>query len=208
MGETGKEEYKIQSFDAETQQLLKTALKDPSSVDLEKVANIIVDQSLQDCVFSKEAGRICYTIIQAESKQVGQSLFRRSLLNRLQQEYKDREMLRSRSLQAWICYVTFICNIFDYLRVNNMPMMALVNPVYDCLFRLAQPDSLRKEEEQPAALTAGHLEKQLSRSAAGALQPPEVTAESWSDCASTGRPCIPWTAWSCSCIALASSWRR
>lgn len=27
MGEPGKEEYKIQSFDAETQQLLKTALK-------------------------------------------------------------------------------------------------------------------------------------------------------------------------------------
>uniref|UniRef100_A0A8C3CK06 MIF4G domain containing n=1 Tax=Cairina moschata TaxID=8855 RepID=A0A8C3CK06_CAIMO len=155
MGETGREEYKIQSFDSETQKLLKTALKDPSSVDLDKVANIIVDQSLKDCVFSKEAGRICYTIIQwqdpavqlAESKQVGQSVFRRSLLNRLQQEYKDREDLRTRSLQAWICYVTFICNIFDYLRVNNMPMMALVNPVYDCLFRLAQPDSLRKEEE-------------------------------------------------------------
>ncbi|XP_071620147.1 MIF4G domain-containing protein isoform X3 [Heliangelus exortis] len=168
MGETGKEEYKIQSFDSETQKLLKTALKvtleqagpkgcwvlavfvlsaDPSNVDLDKVANIIVDQSLKDSVFSKEAGRICYTIIQAESKQVGQSIFRRSLLNRLQQEYKDREELRTRSLQAWICYVTFICNIFDYLRVNNMPMMALVNPVYDCLFRLAQPDSLRKEEE-------------------------------------------------------------
>ncbi|NXI57276.1 MI4GD protein, partial [Chloroceryle aenea] len=184
MGETGKEEYKIQSFDTETQKLLKTALKgqqalyqllclsqlgwqvglgawaqrvlcpdsvflsaEPSNVDLEKVANIIVDQSLKDCVFSKEAGRICYTIIQAESKQVGQSIFRRSLLNRLQQEYKDREELRTRSLQAWICYVTFICNIFDYLRVNNMPMMALVNPVYDCLFRLAQPDSLQKEEE-------------------------------------------------------------
>lgn len=28
-----------------------------------------------------------------------------------------------------------------------MPMMALVNPVYDCLFRLAQPDSLSTEEE-------------------------------------------------------------
>ncbi|NXU07295.1 MI4GD protein, partial [Buphagus erythrorhynchus] len=170
MGETGKEEYKIQSFDSETQKLLKTALKgqqvfmnssatrflhhltctgpctdlgcfpgaskqsgakedwvltvflfsaDPSNVDLEKVANIIVDQSLKDSVFSKEAGRICYTIIQAESKQVGQSIFRRSLLNRLQQEYKDREELRTRSLQAWICYVTFICNIFDYLRVRS-----------------------------------------------------------------------------------------
>nr|XP_028572692.1 MIF4G domain-containing protein [Podarcis muralis]XP_028572693.1 MIF4G domain-containing protein [Podarcis muralis]XP_028572694.1 MIF4G domain-containing protein [Podarcis muralis]XP_028572696.1 MIF4G domain-containing protein [Podarcis muralis] len=147
MGDSGKEEYKIHTFDTEIQQLLKTALKDPSSVDLEKVANVIVDQSLKDSVFSKEAGRICYTIIQAESKQVGQSVFRRGLLNRLQQEYKDRDELRARSLQAWICYVTFICNIFDYLRVNNMPMMALVNPVYDCLFRLAQPESLRKEEE-------------------------------------------------------------
>ncbi|XP_067570794.1 MIF4G domain-containing protein isoform X5 [Tursiops truncatus] len=147
MGEPRREEYKMQSFDAATQQLLKTALKDPGAVDLEKVANVIVDHSLQDCVFSKEAGRMCYAIIQAESKQAGQSVFRRGLLNRLQQEYQAREQLRARSLQGWVCYVTFICNIFDYLRVNNMPMMALVNPVYDCLFRLAQPDSLSKEEE-------------------------------------------------------------
>ncbi|XP_074121239.1 MIF4G domain-containing protein [Sminthopsis crassicaudata] len=147
MGEPGGEEYEIHSFDAETQRLLKTALKEPGAVDLEKVANVIVDQSLKDCMFSKEAGRICYTIIQAESKQASQSVFRRGLLNRLQQEYQTREQLRARSLQGWVCYVTFICNIFDYLRVNNMPMMALVNPVYDCLFRLAQPDSLHKEEE-------------------------------------------------------------
>ncbi|XP_074080697.1 MIF4G domain-containing protein [Macrotis lagotis] len=147
MCEPVREEYEIQAFDAETQRLLKTALKEPGAVDLEKVANVIVDQSLKDSMFSKEAGRICYTIIQAESKQASQSVFRRGLLNRLQQEYQAREQLRARSLQGWVCYVTFICNIFDYLRVNNMPMMALVNPVYDCLFRLAQPDSLHKEEE-------------------------------------------------------------
>ncbi|XP_038181222.1 MIF4G domain-containing protein [Arvicola amphibius] len=147
MGETSRDEYKIQSFDAETQQLLKTALKDPGAVDLEKVANVIVDHSLQDCVFSKEAGRMCYAIIQAESKQAGQSVFRRGLLDRLQREYQAREQLRARSRQSWVCYVTFICNIFDYLRVNNMPMMALVNPVYDCLFQLAQPESLSREEE-------------------------------------------------------------
>ncbi|MBN3314176.1 M4GDB protein, partial [Atractosteus spatula] len=126
MESSAKEEYKIQSFDNETQQLLKTALKEPSGVDLEKVANVIVDQSLKDQLFSKEAGRICYTIVQ---------------------EFKRREEIRSRSTQEWVCYVTFICNVFDYLKVNNMPMMALVNPVYDCLFRLAQPDSLQNEEE-------------------------------------------------------------
>lgn len=41
------------------------------------------------------------------------------------------------------------------LQVNNMPMMALVNPVYDCLFRLAQPDSLSEEEEVGGAGTVG-----------------------------------------------------
>lgn len=55
---------------------------------------------------------------QAESKQAGQSVFRRGLLNRLQQEYQAREQLRARSPRGWVCYVTFICNIFDYLRVR------------------------------------------------------------------------------------------
>lgn len=145
--ENSAEDYRIQSFDLDTQRLLKTALKDPSLVNLEKVSNFIVDQSLKDTVFSKEAGRICYTIVQAEAKQNNGNVFRRHLLNRLQQEFKEREEMRARSLQEWVCYVTFICNIFDYLKVNNMPMVALVHPVYDCLMRLAKPDALMNEDE-------------------------------------------------------------
>ncbi|KAE8576869.1 hypothetical protein XENTR_v10004354 [Xenopus tropicalis] len=142
-----QEDYKIQGFDADTQSLLKTALKEPGSVDLEKAASVIVDQSLRDATFSREAGRMCYTIIQAESKQTGRTVFRSTLLNRLQVEYKNRKETRARSLQEWVCYVGFMCNVFDYLRVNNMPMLALVNPVYDCLFDLVQPDNLKREEE-------------------------------------------------------------
>lgn len=33
------------------------------------------------------------------------------------------------------------------VQVNNQPMAALVQPVYDCLFRLVQPDALTNEEE-------------------------------------------------------------
>ncbi|XP_053706857.1 MIF4G domain-containing protein B isoform X2 [Synchiropus splendidus] len=145
--ENSKEDYKIQSFDQDTQMLLKTALKDPSAVNLEKVCNIIVDQSLKDQVFSKEAGRMCYTIVQAEAKQNSGNVFRRNLLNRLQQEFKEREETRTRSLQEWVCFVTFFCNVFDYLKVNNTPMEALVHPVYDCLMRMAQPEALLNEEE-------------------------------------------------------------
>ncbi|KAG7491580.1 hypothetical protein MATL_G00005690 [Megalops atlanticus] len=145
------EDYRIQSFDMETQNLLKTALKDPSSVDLKEVSEVIVDHSLKDRAFSKEAGHICYNIVQVkitvEAQQTSSSVFRYNLLNRLQEEFKAREETRKRSVQEWVCYVTFICNIFDYLKVNNMPMLVLVNPVYDCLFRLAQSDSLLNEEE-------------------------------------------------------------
>ncbi|XP_019958435.2 MIF4G domain-containing protein B [Paralichthys olivaceus] len=145
--ENSTDDYRIQSFDLDTQILLKTALKDPSAVNLEKVSDIIMDQSLKDQVFSREAGRICYTIVQAEAKQNNGNVFRRNLLNRLQQEFKAREETRGRALQEWVCYVTFICNVFDYLKVNNMPMVALVHPVYDCLMRLSQPDALMNEEE-------------------------------------------------------------
>ncbi|XP_059804907.1 MIF4G domain-containing protein B-like [Hypanus sabinus] len=158
------EDYKIQSFDADTQKLLKMALKEPALVDLEKVASVIVEQSLKDLVFSKEAGRICYTIVQAESKQSGNSNFRRGILNRLQQEFLVKEQVREGSVNAWICLVTFICNVFDYLKVNNMPMMALVNPVYDCLMRLAQPDALQNEEEVDCLVQQLHrIGEQLQR---------------------------------------------
>lgn len=56
--------------------------------------------------------------IQAEAKQSNGNVFRRNLLNRLQQEFNGREETRRRSLQEWVCYVTFICNIFDYLKVR------------------------------------------------------------------------------------------
>ncbi|KAM3598939.1 uncharacterized protein V6R79_024454 [Siganus canaliculatus] len=161
--ETSPDDYRIQSFDLDTQMLLKTALKDPSSVNLDKVSSVIVDQSLKDQVFSKEAGRICYTIVQAEAKQSNGNVFRRNLLNRLQQEFKNREATRGRSLQEWVCYVTFICNIFDYLKVNNMPMVALVHPVFDCLTRLAQPDALVNEEEVRCSFFSVTQEKRSRR---------------------------------------------
>ncbi|XP_078081386.1 MIF4G domain-containing protein B isoform X2 [Mustelus asterias] len=118
MESSAKDDYKIQSFDADTQQLLKTALKEPASVDLEKVASVIIEQSMKDLVFSKEAGRICYTIVQAENKQSGNSNFRRNILVRLQQEFLVKEQVRERSVNDWVCLVTFICNIFDYLKVD------------------------------------------------------------------------------------------
>lgn len=45
-------------------------LSEPGSVNLEKVSNLIIDHSLKDQMFSKEAGRICYTIVQVKALSV------------------------------------------------------------------------------------------------------------------------------------------
>uniref|UniRef100_A0A671K3L9 MIF4G domain containing b n=1 Tax=Sinocyclocheilus anshuiensis TaxID=1608454 RepID=A0A671K3L9_9TELE len=108
-----------------------------------ELSNVIVDQSLKDQIFSREAGRICYTIIQAEAKQTNGNVFRRNLLNRLQQKFKAREETRKRSTQEWVCLVSFICNIFDYLKVKNCLLVLIVNPLYfSLLISLSQVDCL------------------------------------------------------------------
>ncbi|XP_067314477.1 MIF4G domain-containing protein A [Pseudorasbora parva] len=135
------------AFDTETQTMLQTAIKDPKKVDFDRLSNAIVEQSLKDLSFCKDAGRICYAVVQAEAQKAATSVFRRKLLNRLQQEFTAREEIRNRSVQEWVCVVTFICSVFNYIKVNNAPVVALVDPIYDCLFRLAQPDSLMNEEE-------------------------------------------------------------
>ncbi|MEE6515562.1 hypothetical protein FKM82_024414, partial [Ascaphus truei] len=84
--------------------------------------------------------------------QVGWGRRRRSVLAAGSEPGLQRMSIAKReessALRAgWVCDVTFICNVFDYLRVNNVPMLALVNPIYDCLIQLAQPESLCCEEE-------------------------------------------------------------
>ncbi|KAK7144625.1 hypothetical protein R3I94_010902 [Phoxinus phoxinus] len=122
-------------------------MNDPKRVDMDKLSNAIVEQSLKDLSFCKDAGRMCYTVVQAEARKAATSVFRRKLLNRLQQEFTAREEIRKRSVDEWVCVVTFICSVFDYIKVNDAPVVALVDPIYDCLFRLAQPDALMNEEE-------------------------------------------------------------
>lgn len=59
-----------------------------------------------------------------------------------------------------------------------MPMMALVNPVYDCLFRLAQPDSLSKEEEVGGpGMKAFEVVTSWGRSLVGAVKACQLTRQ-------------------------------
>ncbi|KAI5613785.1 MIF4G domain-containing protein A, partial [Silurus asotus] len=164
------EEWKLQALNTETQQMVKTALTDPSRVDLVKLCDLIMEEALRDVSLCRDAGHICCTLVQVEVKQSSTSVFRRSMLTRLQQEFMRREETRRRSLDEWVCVVSLLCNIFHRLKVNNSPMAALVEPVYDCLFRLAQPDALVNEVEVDClALQLHRVGEQLEKQNTGRM---------------------------------------
>ncbi|XP_032832018.1 MIF4G domain-containing protein [Petromyzon marinus] len=137
---------KMQTCD-EDKRLLKTALKEPEAVDLQQAAMTVVNVAMKDPAFCKHAGKICHTIMQAESKAGGSALFRRHLLTQLQTEFGRREETRKNDVQRWVLFVTLMCNLFDHVKVNGAPMVALVGPIHDCLTRLAQPDAVCNPQE-------------------------------------------------------------
>uniref|UniRef100_UPI0035901A88 MIF4G domain-containing protein isoform X1 n=2 Tax=Myxine glutinosa TaxID=7769 RepID=UPI0035901A88 len=156
-----KEDVHLQAFDKETQNMLKDALKDPDTVDLRKVAAVIINQSLQDPVFCKEAWRVCRVIIQAEAKG-DNNTFRGHLLNLLQEEYAKREETRENDQSRWIGFVFLICSIFHKIKVGNGPMVALVEPIYECLNRMTKSDAVTHEEEVCCLVEQlHHIGKQL-----------------------------------------------
>ncbi|CAM9184160.1 unnamed protein product, partial [Lampetra planeri] len=119
----------------------------PEAVDLQKAAVTVVNVALKDPAFCKQAGKICHTIMQAESKAGASALFRRHLLTQLQTEFGRREETRKDDVQRWVLFVTLMCNLFDHVKVNGAPMVALVGPIHDCLTRLAQPDAVCNPQE-------------------------------------------------------------
>lgn len=44
--------------------MLHPFLTDPKTVDLEKLSNAVVEHSLKDLLFCKDAGRMCYAVVQ------------------------------------------------------------------------------------------------------------------------------------------------
>lgn len=90
-------------------------------------------------------------------------------------------------------------------QVNNMPMVVLIHPVFDCLMRLGKPDALVNEEEVRKNVLFFYFWLILL-SLSNMLKWCMKASLLWS------WPMLPpscrWTVWCCSCIASGSSWRR
>lgn len=87
----------------------KYCLSDPGLVDLETVCNIIVDQSLKDQVFSKEAGRMCFTIVQVKVYSE-QRLIKRRRIGLLTSAARSHDM--AVVVDSRVCCKWCVCGVF------------------------------------------------------------------------------------------------
>ena len=67
--------------------------------------------------------------------------FRGYLLKAAQENYKNREVIKTKSVTEWLGVICFICEIFKVLRINEAPLKPLAGPLYVMLAELLKGEN-------------------------------------------------------------------
>ncbi|XP_076810465.1 MIF4G domain-containing protein-like [Clavelina lepadiformis] len=138
-------------FGEDQKLLILKAIDKPSAIEIEKwkkVVDILTSKAVSNPKNGRIAAKICDGIAKSEISQLSEGdekYFRKLLLTSLQQEYKKHQKQDYTNHKSWIGFVNFLCGIFDILHVNNMPLMALIVPVYEVLGVLTDAQFIKDE---------------------------------------------------------------
>lgn len=128
------------SFNKEDNGLVSKALREPHTLNesqWKKLVNLLTRKGLANTKTCRLTAKVCNAIVQAEMQCPKEDkYFRKNLLTRLQVDFKTHTAQNYEQREHWINFVSFLCAIFDLLRVNNMPLIALTNPVAESLCSL------------------------------------------------------------------------
>ncbi len=94
---------------------------------LEEAVGLIYDSTVSDRDSAKLGATICAAIINYEAKDASQigNKFRKSLLYRFQTDFKQKEALRSRSVESWLGVFSFLCHIYKMIQINAQPIVVM-----------------------------------------------------------------------------------
>ena len=115
----------------EERDLLMAVIKNSTDVpeeELKRLAIILVNKGTSD------AGTICGAICMAENR----NIFRKFLLRSLQTSYQSHVDSDFKNEDSWCRLVGFLCAVFDFVRVGNLPLMVLIKPITNALWELSQ----------------------------------------------------------------------
>lgn len=120
---------------------------------LQETVNLIFDTTVESRDYAKLGAKVCEKIAmpasevgEPDSKLSVRSEFRMMLIKRFHFEYKQKEKIRTNSIEAWLGIFTFLCEIYARLRVNNEPIKVCGNAILSIIqFHLDQMDVVPDE---------------------------------------------------------------
>jgi len=123
--------------------LLLSVLKSPCShteAQLKSLATCLIERGCSNINLNRTAAKLCDAVCQIENESTSnKKAFRAIFLTLLQKKYEKQSKLNHGD--EWCCFVGFLCSVFDLLKLNNLPLIALVSPVITALSTLTTSKS-------------------------------------------------------------------
>ncbi|KAM7449718.1 hypothetical protein ABFA07_002387 [Porites harrisoni] len=122
---------------------------DHSASKITQVVDSLIQRSMKDSEFSPLAAKVANKLC---SDETNGNTFRSALLKATQENYKNRESIRRKSVSEWMGLVSLICELFNHLRTGGLPLKPLAGAVYQTLVELLRVEeaivSQNKDEEE------------------------------------------------------------
>ncbi|XP_039174415.1 CBP80/20-dependent translation initiation factor isoform X3 [Crotalus tigris] len=110
---------------------------------LGEIVRTIYQKAVSDRSFACTAAKLCDKMALF---MVDGTKFRSLLLNMLQKDFTMREKLQQSDVEAWLGFITFLCEVFATMRSSTgEPFRVLVCPIYTCLRELLQSQDIKED---------------------------------------------------------------
>lgn len=115
----------IQEHGAEFADMVLTFATDDEKT--EDTVNFIFDATVSDRQNSELGGQVCRLIIQGGSsgdatQGMACSMFRKKLLKRFQEEFKQMRLTRKNSIEHWLGIFSFLCEVYIRIKAGDRPI--------------------------------------------------------------------------------------
>lgn len=118
---------------------------------LQEAVDLIYDATVSDRDSAKLGAMVCEKIItsSASSERAQSSFpaeFRKSLLGRFQTDFKQKDQLRSQSVESWLGIFAFLCHFYITIKIGGEPIAVMGKSILSSVDNLLQKPDVVDDE--------------------------------------------------------------
>lgn len=140
---------------------------------MQEAVNLIFETTCKDREFAPLGAKICRRIVEQPvghqepaDKTDTRNTFRKTLLQRFQAEYKNKQSIRAVSIETWLAIFAFLYELFLRVQVQGQPIKVVGSAILSTISWLLQLEDCDDDELECVCLClklAGHLLEQINK---------------------------------------------